>query len=377
MPAASPFTLPRSEFDTLFDALLDHGYDAVGPTLRDGAIVYDHVRRAADLPAGWTDDQSPGRYAVKRRGDEALFGYAASPQAWKKFLHPSTVTLWKARRSGSGFTLEPAEPPPPPLALVGVRPCDVRALALHDRVLSGSEHADPIYVARRATAFVVAVDCTAPGGTCFCASMGTGPHAQDGYDLLLTELLDGDGHRFLVTCGSERGAQLAEALPHRPVTEADRLAASAALERAAQSMGRSLDTEGLRELLYRRYEDAHWDDVGRRCLACGNCTLACPTCFCTTALDRTAVDGEQAQRIRHWDSCFNLDFSYIHGGSVRTSPGARYRQWMTHKLATWHDQFGSSGCVGCGRCITWCPVGIDLTEEARALRRREAQGGER
>ena len=82
--------------------------------------------------------------------------------------------------------------------------------------------------------------------------------------------------------------------------------------------------------------------------------------------------GARAERWRKWDSCFTLDFSYIHGGSVRTSAAARYRQWLSHKLATWIDQFGSSGCVGCGRCITWCPVGIDITEEVAAIRASEA-----
>ncbi len=376
MSAATSFTLPRSEFDALFDALRAQGHDVVGPTLRDGAIVYDRVHCAADLPAGWRDEQSPGRYALKRRDDEALFGYAVPAQAWKQFLHPASITLWRARRDGSGFTLEPAEPPPPPLALLGVRPCELAALAVHDRVLAAPERPDPTYVARRGAAFVVAVDCGTPAATCFCASLGTGPQARGGYDLLLTELLDADGHRFLVTCGAERGERLAEALPRRPVSAADRAAAAAVHERARHDVRRSLEVEGLRELLYERYEDPHWDAVGRRCLTCGNCTLVCPTCFCTTVEDGTSLDGAQAERRRRWDSCFNLDFSYIHGGSVRTSPGARYRQWLTHKLGTWHAQFGSSGCVGCGRCLTWCPVGIDLTEEVRALRRREAQGGE-
>ncbi len=95
--------------------------------------------------------------------------------------------------------------------------------------------------------------------------------------------------------------------------------------------------------------------------------MACPTCFCTTVEDATDLDGATAERRERWDSCFTSDFSYIHGGAVRPSTGARYRHWITHKLAGWVDQFGSMGCVGCGRCITWCPVGIDITAEVRAL----------
>jgi ferredoxin len=175
--------------------------------------------------------------------------------------------------------------------------------------------------------------------------------------------------------GTPRGAEVVEALPRRAAEPGDREAAEAVTLRAEQAMGRTLDTEGLQQLLYRRYEDPRWDEVGRRCLGCANCTMVCPTCFCATVEDATDLTGSATERRRVWDSCFSQEFSYVHGGSVRTSAGARYRQWITHKLATWHEQFGVSGCVGCGRCITWCPVGIDITEEARAARQGEARGG--
>ncbi|MEU5265530.1 4Fe-4S dicluster domain-containing protein [Amycolatopsis sp. NPDC021455] len=110
-----------------------------------------------------------------------------------------------------------------------------------------------------------------------------------------------------------------------------------------------------------------WEEVASRCLTCANCTMVCPTCFCTTTEDVTDLSGEHAERHQRWASCFELDFSYVHGGSVRTSGASRYRQWFSHKLGTWHEQFGTSGCVGCGRCIAWCPAGIDITEEAAKL----------
>jgi ferredoxin len=165
-----------------------------------------------------------------------------------------------------------------------------------------------------------------------------------------------------------------ESVPHSPADELVLAAARAVTEEAARRMGRTLDTEGLKERLYRRYEDPYWDEVARRCLGCGNCTMVCPTCFCATVEDVSDLAGTATERRRVWDSCFSQEFSYVHGGSVRTSGGARYRQWITHKLATWHDQFGGSGCVGCGRCITWCPVGIDITEEARALEPGRSHG---
>jgi ferredoxin len=360
--------------DALLDALRHRGYTLLGPTIRDGAVVLDEIGRAADLPAGWTDEQEGGRYRLRRRDDGAFFGHALGPHSWKRYLHPPMVVRWRARRDDGGFTAEAETPPPARYAFVGVRPCELRAVAVQDRVFLGGPFVDPAYRTRREPAFLLAVDCLEPGGTCFCASMGTGPHAGNGFDLALTELLGDGRHDLVLRVGSERGAEVAADVPHRPAEPADVAAARTAVAAAEGRMGRVLDTDGLRELLYRHYEDPRWDEVAKRCLACANCTMVCPTCFCATVEDRTDLTGAATERRRIWDSCFSQEFSYVHGGSVRTSGGARYRQWITHKLATWHDQFDLSGCVGCGRCITWCPVGIDITAEARALRSGETQG---
>ena len=353
-----------SKVDALFEALRRSGHRVIGPTVRDGAVVLDEIRSAADLPVGFRDEQEPARYRLQRDDSPAAFAWSVSPHSWKRYLHPPRLVLWRARRANGGFTIAEGPEPAPRYAFFGVRPCELAAIQVQDRVLSS----DPAYAARRAAAFVVAVNCTRPGGTCFCASLGTGPEAGAGHDLLLTELCQDGRHVFLAEAGSTRGAELLDALAPRPATPAERDAAVAALALAAAGMGRSLETRGLREALAASPEHPRWEDVARRCLACGNCTLACPTCFCTTVEDTTDLAGVEAARARRWDSCFGLEFSYIHGGSVRTSIAARYRQWLTHKLSTWHDQFGTSGCVGCGRCITWCPAGIDLTEEARAIR---------
>ncbi len=361
--------IERSALESLIQALARRGFTVMGPTVKSQAIVYDEVRSAADLPAGWTDVQEGGTYRLQRRDDEALFAHNVGPNSWKSLLFPPTIRLWKARRGGDG-SLE-VEPPqePPRYAFIGVRSCDLHAIAIQDRVFVGDRYVDRDYEARRRDAFIVAVTCGKAGGTCFCVSMGTGPRAESGFDLSLTELFeDGGEHRFLVEVGSERGAEVLAELPHRDAGEADRRLADEVIARTAGSMGRTLDTDGIKELLYENAEHPRWDDVARRCLTCGNCTLVCPTCFCSTVEDVTDLAGTEAERTRRWDSCFTLDHSYIHGGSVRDSNRARYRQWMTHKLASWIDQFGSSGCVGCGRCITWCPVAIDITEETAAIR---------
>ena len=363
------FVVERKHLEQLLQALAGRGYEVVGPTLRDGAIVYDHLTTIEDLPSGWTDEQSGGTYRLKRRQDDALFGYAVGPHSWKKFLFPPVQRLWQAARNGKSLRILPAEEPAPPkYAFFGVRACELSAIAVQDKVYLEGQFVDPGYKARRENLFVVAVNCGQAGGTCFCVSMKTGPKATSGFDLALTELWQDARHYFLVEVGTERGFEILPDVPHEPASDVDRQQAERILENTVQHMGRRLETHGIKELLYRNYEHPRWDDVAERCLTCANCTIVCPTCFCTTVEDVTDLTGGHAERWRRWDSCFTVDFSYIHGGSVRASARSRYRQWMTHKLATWIDQFGVSGCVGCGRCITWCPVGIDITVEAGAIR---------
>jgi ferredoxin len=368
--------LDAGRLDSLFEALRAQRYTIVGPTLRDMTIACDELRSVDDLPRGWTDDQEAGRYRL-RKGEEAraLFAYTLGPQAWKRYLHPPLVTLWRAERSGAGVRLGGGEAEAPRQALLGVRACEIQAIAVQDQVFLHGPAVDPTYRTRRAKTFVVAVQCGRAGATCFCASMGTGPRLASGFDLGLVEILEPERHAFLLEVGSAAGAAVAEALPLEEAKADDLGAFDAAAERARAGMGRALEAQGVRELLLRHAQDASWDRVGERCLACGNCTMVCPTCFCTTVEDVTDLTGERAERRRRWDSCFGLEFSSLHGAAVRRSVGARYRHWITHKLATWHDQFNSSGCVGCGRCITWCPVGIDITREVAALRATEGPGG--
>ena len=368
MSAHDAAVIERHALEALIQALWARGFTVVGPTVKSRAVVNGELRSADDLPVGWTDEQEGGTYRLVPSGDDAVFGFNAGPQSFKSVLFPPSLRVLKARREADGAVAISEREEPPRYAFVGVRSCDLHAIAIQDRVFMGDRYTDEDYAARRDGAFIVAVNCGKAGGTCFCVSMDTGPRADAGYDLALTELLDAGGHRFLVEVGSERGAEVLGELDHRPATDEDLRGADAVVAATAASMGRELDTSGIRELLYANAEHPRWDDVADRCLACGNCTLACPTCFCSTVEEVTDLTGTETERTRQWDSCFTLDHSYIHGGSVHQSGRSRYRQWMTHKLASWIDQFGSSGCVGCGRCITWCPVAIDITEEAAAIR---------
>lgn len=357
------------------------GYRVVAPVRRAGALVLDEIREAGELPWGLGVQTGPGHYRLVERDDGQLFAGAAGPMPWKRFLRPPREKILDADRTpGGGFTVtEPDPDEEPPLAFLGVRPCDLRALTILDKALltAGGRSG---YAVRRSRAFIVAVECTEPAETCFCVSasaaqgVNCGPGADPAgtpgaprYDLLLTEVTGGGGHRFLARSGSCRGAEVLAGIAHTAADTRTIDAARRAVERAASSMRRTLPTVDLRSLMAASVEAKHWRDVAERCIACGNCTLVCPTCFCTTTEDTTDLTGEHAERWNSWDSCFDLDFSYIYGGEVRSSVQSRYRQWLTHKFGTWQDQFGDSGCVGCGRCVAWCPAGIDLTEELKAL----------
>ncbi len=351
----------------LIGALAGRGYTVIGPTVRDGAIVYEEISGADSLPAGWTDEQEAGTYRLKRRSDDAVFGYAVGVQSWKRYLHQPLLTLWKARRDGKKVTLDDSRPEAPRYAFLGVRACELNAISIQDRVFIGGEFIDRAYQTRREGVFVVAVNCGQAAATCFCTSMGTGPAVEDDHDLALTEIVGDGRHMFLVEIGSDAGADVMSGIDSEVASRSEIDEASAIVERTAGSMKRTLDREGARDLLTANLENARWDDVAERCLACANCTMVCPTCFCSTVEDVSDLSGEEAERRRRWDSCFTMDFSYMAGGALRSSTKARYRQWLTHKLSTWFDQFGTSGCVGCGRCIAWCPVGIDITEEVAAI----------
>ncbi|MCB9992212.1 MAG: 4Fe-4S dicluster domain-containing protein [Hyphomicrobiaceae bacterium] len=363
MPAAVGERYLIESPEPLVGALLLAGYRVIGPQAGDGAIVYDEIEAAGALPRGLTDEQSGGHYRLKDGDPDRWFDYVVGPQSIKKYLFPAHQKLWSATRTPDGFDISPAGDDYPKTAFFGMRACEIAAMEIQDKVFDNGQFADSGYGRRRANSLIVAVQCARSAETCFCASMNTGPRAQSGFDIALTELDEGG---FLVECGSEAGASILGGLDLAGALDGDWEAALDVTRNAAAMQTRRM-VGNVAEVLREHLDHPRWDEVADRCLSCANCTLACPTCFCSDVEDVTDLSGDHAERWRTWDSCFSLDFSYIHGGAVRPSTKSRYRQWMTHKLSSWHDQFGSSGCVGCGRCIAWCPVGIDITEEAAAI----------
>jgi ferredoxin len=366
----SEMHLPKSALDDLIAALRHDGYKVLGPVARDGGVAFEEVRATTDLPIGIRDEQEAGRYRLARGVSGEIFGVVNGAGSLKPFFFAPEETLLEVRRERRGFHVEEAAPEPSRLAFIGVRACDLAALAVQDRIFLHDRFRDTHYAARRQDAFFVAVNCTRSAPTCFCSSMKTGPAASSGFDVSLTETEDS----FLAQSGSPAGAAVLTRLDPAPASDAEVAAARSRIEECAASMRRHMETSDLPHLLYEEAENPRWKDVASRCLSCTNCTMVCPTCFCHTVVDQEAIDGNMSRRVRQWDSCFSLEHAHIHGINFRPQIKQRYRQWLTHKLASWIDQFGTSGCVGCGRCITWCPVGIDLTEEVAAIRAHRSAG---
>jgi ferredoxin len=375
--------LERTALEDLVDVLRSRGHRVIGPQVADGAIVYRDLRSAGDLPTGWLDEQDGGLYRLHHDASAGTFDHVVGPHSLKNFLFPARETMETWGRHTDGWRETTPPHMPERLAVIGVRGCDLAALAIQDRVFLGGESIDVRYRARRENLFVVAVHCRRAAATCFCHSMGCGPAAGPGYDIALTEV----GDRFAIEAATTAGAAVIADLDRRgPLAplSADEIATARSIpETLRQSMAarrpeagrprpRSLDPEGIRDLLFDNLQHPRWAEVADRCLSCANCTLVCPTCFCSSVQEVTDLTGDSVSRERHWASCFTLEHSHMHGGNARPTTASRYRQWLTHKLAGWIDQFGTSGCTGCGRCITWCPVGIDLTEEVAAIRESPA-----
>ncbi|MBM4125875.1 MAG: sulfite reductase subunit A [Nitrospira sp.] len=361
--------LPIAHFQRLLEALHTRGYRIAGPTVRDGAVVWETVRLVSDLPIGWRDHQEPGRYRLEQTGSSQVFGVVHGPQSLKPFVFAPREPLLQIERTQGGFAAHPKLPRADKIAVIGARACDLAGLAIQDRIFLNGAYQDPSYAARREGLFVIAVHCTRSLPTCFCASMDTGPQAKTGFDLALTEV---DDH-LVIEPGSKAGSDLLSDLSLPPAAQHVIGEAAARVGACARSQVRKLDHTRLPQALYDAHDHPRWDNVAARCLACTNCTMVCPTCFCHTVEETPDLTGQRTEHARLWDSCFTQEHGYIHGKNIRPTIKDRYRMWLTHKLASWIDQFGTSGCVGCGRCVTWCPVGIDLTEEVSVLLRHSTR----
>jgi ferredoxin len=360
--AASGF-LPRAQLQQLFDVLHQQGFACVGPKQADNAIVYAEIQGVDDLPKGLEVDQSPGQFSMQQQEHDRHFSWANTAQAIKPLSFTSREVLWQCEKDAQGnLHFKQHMPPSRAIAIIGARACDLAALRLQEQHFLNPYAEDPWFKQRIGNLFIVAVHCSHAAATCFCHNTGDGPRASRDFDIAMHELDQG----FILEAGSYSGEKILRKLALDKITAQHSKLAEEQINTTISRQTRTLPAE-VKDILLQRLEHPHWEKVGERCLSCGNCTAVCPTCFCHQQHDEFSMANNTGSHYREWSSCFTHNHGYISGHSLRPTTARRYRQWLTHKFANWYEQYGRSGCVGCGRCITWCPVGIDVTVELKAL----------
>ena len=304
-------------------------------------------------------------YAPVRQGDYAEFQPLGDPTQMalnngvntryppKSLFLPQSEVMFQVQKNQLVSTEDEVRS----RVVVGIHPCDVRAMQLLDTIFLTEDDQDPYWAKKRERTTIVALGCDDPGETCFCSSVGTGPFDSRGADAMLTEV----GGDYLAEIHTKKGQALFDHLPDASpeLIEAGRTLQAAAVDQ----MHKPFDLTGVKEQLYSIFESGFWQQVQQTCLGCGVCTFLCPTCFCFDIVD----EAQRGERVRNWDTCmFRIYSQEASGHNPRPTKTERTRQRIMHKYAYWLENIDEIGCTGCGRCVRYCPVDLDIRDIVRS-----------
>jgi sulfhydrogenase subunit beta (sulfur reductase) len=326
-------TIHKKEIANFLDDMIKD-YEVFAPVRRESLVRFDKIKQ--------------GREVLLDSGNPKI-----SP---KGILFPQSEILFNYRSEGDTVAIEVPSNEEKPYLIFGVHPCDAMSLTMLEKVFGG-KYKDPYYLERKSKAVVVSTGCPHPPPTCFCTSVGGGPFSPTGSDLLFIEI----GDEYVIQIVSDKGRKLLE---DTGLGEADKEKLALrdnVMKRAEAAMGSRVETGGLKEKLDNLFDDPVWGPLTEKCLGCGICTYLCPTCHCFDVLDEAV--GPDGKRLRIWDSClFPLFTLQASGANPRRTVRERYRQRIMHKFSYLVEEHALIGCSGCGRCVTECPVNLDIRQ---------------
>ncbi len=297
-----------------------------------------------------------------------VFDFTNSQKPPKQVFFPQTEKMFDFKREGKAFTgVQAVEKSEKPILLFGIRPCDTSAMTVLDKLFTW-DYIDPYYNDRRTNATVISFSCTnpqMPQKTCFCTSVDGGPNSTKGADMLWTDI----GDSYLVESITDKGKKILDLGKKyfKDATSDHKKKAQDIQKKAEESITKTLEKKGLGQALEASFDNTYWDQFSQRCLGCGICTLMCPTCHCFDIND--IISKGKGWRERTWDSC-QYEYYTIHASGHNPRPAKKHRQRnrLYHKFLYMDKNLDVLGCVGCGRCISKCPVNIDIVEVAEGIK---------
>ncbi|MBT4835845.1 MAG: 4Fe-4S dicluster domain-containing protein [Methylococcales bacterium] len=367
-PLEHPLFLPRARLNDLFQSLLDHGYRIMAPVVRDDSILYQQINSADALPHGIIDDRHNGSYQIAQAKTPRCFAWSNPQQSLKSFVFSPVEILWKSFYKDNELVFQAIKAEAQPTVIFGVKGCDIAGLQLLDQHFYHKKTPDTHYQQRRDNLILFGINCFRSGSQCFCTNTGDGPNISSPSDCIMSELDEG----YIIHHVNSPLTEIIDTLQLKLATTAQQQQATYESSQAALSQQQKLP-EITANSVFEQWSHPVWNDIADTCLGCGNCTTVCPSCFCHQESSDVSIDLTESSQTRSWDSCFTTQHSYLHGFYIRPERSQRYRQWLSHKFSGWQSQFGRIGCTGCGRCATYCPVGIDPTQVLQTLFKRRGE----